>query len=83
MIATGTNHHRWLLYVRSVVVYLLRCAWGYIMKQLRRCCCFWRPGEDQYKLVTGDQELITIRPKVYCGDEKGRWKKIPSQVCKC
>lgn len=55
--------------VGIVTVYLLRIGWrillGDTMKKLRGCCCFWRPKEDQYKLVAGDQELITIRPKVY------------------
>lgn len=56
-------------FVGIVTIYLLRISWrilfGATMKKLRGCCCFWLPKEDQYKLVSGDQELITIRPKVY------------------
>lgn len=62
-----------LVNARTVLVYLLCSAWRVFvatMKKLRRCCCFWAPREDQYKLVAsgsgraGGQELITIRPKV-------------------
>lgn len=57
--------------VRIGAVYLVNCVRLvalFIMKSLRKCCCFWRSTEDQYKLVAkGDgQEMITIRPKVYC-----------------
>lgn len=66
MSSTGGGGIHWLLVnCRIVLVYLLHGAWSFIMKKLKVCCCFWRPKEDQYKLVSGDQELITIRPKVY------------------